>query len=164
MKSWNRLQHATVIAFATHAIVADEIVGLEEPGLIMTPPDRPSPEDDGVLTSSEIAQLQLSADWVLLSACNTAAADGQPGSEALSGLARAFFYAGTKSLIVSHWPVDDEAAMQLTTVTAESLANPSMTRAKALQAAMHRIMMDKSNDLFAHPSAWAPLMLVGDTL
>ncbi len=55
-----------------------------------------------MLTASEIATLDLDADWVILSACNTAAADGTPGAEGLSGMAKAFFYAGARALLVSH--------------------------------------------------------------
>jgi CHAT domain len=60
------------------------------------------PSEPRLLTASEVAQLKLNADWVVLSACNTAAGD-KPGAEALSGLARAFFYAGARALLVSHW-------------------------------------------------------------
>jgi CHAT domain-containing protein len=88
--------------------------------------------DDGLLTSSEVAQLKLNADWVVLSACNTAAAD-KPGAEALSGLARAFFYAGARALLVSHWPVESDPAVKLTTTTFDALAkNPKLTTAEAL--------------------------------
>lgn len=58
--------------------------------------------DDGLLTASEVARLKLNAEWVVLSACNTAAGD-KPGAEALSGLARAFFYSAARALLVSHW-------------------------------------------------------------
>jgi CHAT domain-containing protein len=64
------------------------------------------------LTASEVAQLKLNADWVLLSACNTASAE-KAGVEALSGLARAFFYAGARSLIVSNWEVNSDSAVTL---------------------------------------------------
>jgi CHAT domain-containing protein len=83
-------------------------------------PDQPSELDDGLLTASEVAQLKLNADWVELSACNTIAGD-KPGAEALSGLARAFFYAGARALLVSHWAVDSEAAARLTTSTFDLL-------------------------------------------
>src|SRR5262245_42341752 len=63
------------------------------PSLALTLPNEPSELDDGLLTASEVAQLKLNADWVVLSTCNTAAGE-KPGAEALSGLARAFFYAG----------------------------------------------------------------------
>jgi hypothetical protein len=72
--------------------VAGDVAGLAEPSLALTIPNQPTELDDGLLTASEVAQLKLNADWVVLSACNTAAAD-KPGAEALSGLARAFFYA-----------------------------------------------------------------------
>src|SRR5215831_4628201 len=84
-----------VVYFATHGLVAGDVAGLAEPSLALTLPKHPSELDDGLLTASEVAQLKLNADWVVLSACNTAAAD-KPGAEALSGLARAFFYAGAR--------------------------------------------------------------------
>src|SRR5208337_4651048 len=92
-----------------------------EPALVLTIPDKPNDLDDGLLTVSEIAQLKLDADWAVLSACNTAAED-KPGAEALSGLARAFFYAGARSLIVSHWPVESDAAVKLMTSTFSAMA------------------------------------------
>ena len=73
-----------VLAFATHAVVAGELKGLAEPALVLTPPEVGTEEDDGLLTASEVASLKLDADWVILSACNTAAPDGTPGAEALS--------------------------------------------------------------------------------
>ena len=93
------LSNARVISFATHGLVAGEIEGFSEPGLVLTPPEEPSEIDDGYLSLSEIAELSLNADWVILSACNTAASDGTPGAEGLSGLARAFFYAGSRTLL-----------------------------------------------------------------
>lgn len=98
-----------VVYFATHGLVAGDIKGLAEPSLALTIPPEPSDLDDGLLTESEVAQLKLNADWVVLSACNTAAGD-KPGAEALSGLARAFFYAGARALLVSHWSVASDAA------------------------------------------------------
>ena len=82
-----------VLAFATHGLVSGELSGLGEPALVFTPPETGTEADDGLLTASEIATLKLDADWVILSACNTAAADGTPGAEGLSGMAKAFFYA-----------------------------------------------------------------------
>ena len=64
-----------------------------EPALVLSIPDKPSEDDDGLLRASDVAMLKMDADFVVLSACNTAAGD-KPGAEALSGLARAFFYAG----------------------------------------------------------------------
>ncbi|MGE0205772.1 MAG: tetratricopeptide repeat protein, partial [Hyphomicrobiaceae bacterium] len=99
------LQDYRIIHFATHGMVADVKKGYPEPGLILTPPEgQPSEEDDGYLSASEITTLKLDADWVILSACNTAAGTSET-TEALSGLARAFFYAGARALLVSNWEV-----------------------------------------------------------
>ena len=97
-----------IVHFATHGLLAGETAQLAnanaEPALVLSPPVVASEEDDGLLTASEISALKLNADWVVMSACNTAGG-GKPGAEALSGLARAFFYAGARALLVSHWPV-----------------------------------------------------------
>jgi CHAT domain-containing protein len=101
-----KLDDYRIVYFATHGLVAGEVEKFAkvkaEPALALTIPDTPTDLDDGLLTASEVAQLKLNADWVVLSACNTAA-EGNPGAEALSGLARAFLYAGARSLVVSHW-------------------------------------------------------------
>ena len=93
-----------IVYFATHGLVAGDVKGVAEPSLVLSIPKVPTDFDDGLLTSSEVAQLKLNADWVVLSACNTIAGD-KPGAEALSGLARSFFYAGARALLVSHWAV-----------------------------------------------------------
>jgi CHAT domain-containing protein len=85
------LSEYSILAFATHGLVAGDLKGVAEPALVLTPPETGTADDDGLLTASEIATLDLNADWVILSACNTAAADGTPGAEGLSGMAKAFF-------------------------------------------------------------------------
>ncbi|WP_238366215.1 CHAT domain-containing protein [Mesobacterium pallidum] len=150
-----------VIVFATHGLIAGELQGLAEPALALTPPAAPGPADDGLLTAGEIAGLTLSADWVVLSACNTAAGDGA-GAEGLSGLARAFFAAGAQSLLVSHWPVRDDAAARLTSgAFAEMAADPALPKAEALRRSMLHLMADESDPTLAHPRAWAPFFVVG---
>jgi CHAT domain-containing protein len=104
------LDRYRVIDFATHGL----LFGLTEPALVLTPPAEVTQDNDGLLTASKIATLKLNADWVVLSACNTAAGDGTPDGGGLSGLAKAFFYAGARSLLVSHWPVSSTATVKLT--------------------------------------------------
>jgi CHAT domain-containing protein len=151
-----------VVYFATHGLVAGDVAGLAEPSLALTLPKQPTELDDGLLTASEVAQLKLNADWVVLSACNAAAAD-KPGAEALSGLARAFFYAGARALLVSHWSVDSEAATRLTTSTfAIMTADPRLGRAAALRNAMLTYMNDKGSPLNSYPAFWGPFSIIGE--
>jgi CHAT domain-containing protein len=152
-----------VVAFATHGLMAGEFSDVGEPALVLTPPAQASAEDDGLLTASEIAGLQLDADWVILSACNTAAADGTPGAEGLSGLARAFFYAGTRALLVSHWAVLSDATVKLTTrMLSESTGDPKLPRSEAHRRAMLALAADAENPHYAHPMFWAPFVVVGE--
>ena len=159
-----------VLHFATHGVLAGESEAIlkakAEPALILNPPNGVATpaelaEDDGLLTASEVAQLELDADWVVLSACNTAA--GEKGdAEALSGLARAFFYAKARALLVSHWYVNSEAAVKLTTGTfVELSAHPEIGRAEALRRSMARLIT-KGRAGQAQPEYWAPFVLVGE--
>lgn len=164
------VQRARIVAFATHGLLPGELEGLAEPGLIFTPPAHPSTRDDGVLSASEAAALRLSADWVVLSACNTATAAGS--GDSLSTLASAFLYAGADALLASRWRVEDEVTAALTVETlANAEANPAGGRAAALQAAMRAVRAGKRADgsavegwavHWAHPASWAPFTLISD--
>jgi hypothetical protein len=150
-----------IVEFATHGALAGEMTGSAEPGLLLTPPEQGTEEDDGYLTASEIAGLKLDADWVVLSACNTAAA-GAEVSEALSGLARAFFYAGARSLLASHWAVNSHATVNLITkAVAEMKSDPKVGRAEAMRRSM-LAMIDQGKPNEAHPAFWAPFIVVGE--
>ncbi|BCG95232.1 CHAT domain-containing protein [Mesorhizobium sp. 131-2-1] len=157
------LSTTDVLAFATHGLLSGDLRGLAEPALVLTPPQVATAQDDGLLTASEVAELKLSAQWVILSACNTAGGDGRPDAEGLSGLARAFLYAGARAILVSHWPVRDDAAARLTTQTLAALGSGvRVRRAEALRLAMLDLMGNKDDPSLAHPSAWAPFVIVGE--
>jgi CHAT domain-containing protein/Tfp pilus assembly protein PilF len=157
-----RLADYRVVYFATHGLVAGDVEGLGEPSLALTLPNEPSELDDGLLTASEVAQLKLNADWVVLSACNTAAGE-KLGAEALSGLARAFFYAGARALLVSHWRIDSKAATRLTTSTFDIMRlNQTIGRAEALRRAMLAYLGDRSDVWNGYPGFWGSFSLVGE--
>jgi CHAT domain-containing protein len=162
-----KLAQYQVLHFATHGLLPSETgrfaKGSVEPALILTPPDKPDDsqarEDDGLLMASEVSALKLDADWVILSACNTAAG-GSTDREALSGLAQAFFFAGSRALLVSHWYVDSDATVGLITKLFQKLASDAkLSRADALRQAMLDLVRTKTA---AHPGYWAPFVLVGD--
>jgi CHAT domain-containing protein/tetratricopeptide (TPR) repeat protein len=150
-----------ILHFATHGALAGELNAGAEPGLILTPPDQATPEDDGYLSASEIAGLKLDADLVILSACNTAAA-GTESAEALSGLSRAFFYAGARALLVSHWAVNSDATVKLITKTLSTMAaDRSVDRSEALRLSMVALI-EQGEAYEAHPAYWAPFVVVGE--
>ena len=152
-----------VISFATHGLLAGD-VGIAEPGLVMTPPapGKVTAKDDGLLKASEIAQLKLNADLVILSACDTAASDGTPGAEGFSGLSKAFIYAGARSLLVSHWEVASDSTVALMTDITTHLETEGVGRAEALRRAEVDLINDPTQPRFAHPLYWAPFVLVGE--
>jgi CHAT domain-containing protein len=150
-----------IVHFATHGVLAGELDGSREPGLILTPPAQATEEDDGYLSASEIAGLKLDADWVILSACNTAAG-AATNAEAFSGLARAFIYAQARALLVSHWAVYSDATVKLITGAIREMAHsPKVGRAEALRRSM-LALIDKGATFEAHPAHWAPFVLVGE--
>jgi len=158
-----RLAKVRVLEFATHAAFANELPGLAEPALVLAA--GPGPEDE-LFLASEATQLRLNAEWVLLSACDTASPDS-PEVRGLSGLSRAFFFAGARSLMVSHWHVDDAVTSRLIpAVMAAERDEPGLSRAQALRKASLAILddpaLDRDGFTVASPAAWAPFVLVGD--
>ncbi len=159
-----------VIALATHGLVPGDLNGLTQPALALSAPEVAGGGGDGLLTMGEILGLKLDADWVVLSACNTAAGQGA-GAEAVSGLGRAFFYAGTRALLVSNWPVETTSAKALTTdIFRRQAAGPGLDRAEALRQAMLALIdgpgvvdgEGRTVFFYAHPIFWAPFSLIGD--
>lgn len=161
-ESWLRgrkLDQYRILYFATHGVLPGELRCQTEPALVLTPPESAGGADrDGLLTASEVATLSLDADLVVLSACNTAGASGAFGGEALSGLARSFFHAGTRSLLVSHWQVNSATTARLMTRLFE-LSTQGRTIADSLRAAK-RAMIGRPET--AHPGFWGAFTLKGD--
>jgi CHAT domain-containing protein len=156
------LSQTRIVAFATHGLLSGEFPGVDQPSLALA---NPGNGQHGLLTLDEILGLKLNADWVVLSACNTAGGDGA-GAEAISGLGRGFFYAGTRSLLATHWPVESVSARLLVTgAFARQAAAPTLARAQALRQSMLALMEQHATDggfAYAHPLFWAPYALFGD--
>ncbi len=155
------LARKRVVAFATHGLMAGDLPNLTQPALALalSPSHASADPLAPLLTLEDVLTLKLNADWVVLSACNTAAADGR-AEEALSGLARGFFYAGSRSLLVTHWAVESESATALTTATFDHYTkNPQAPKAESLRQAMLKVM---ALPKYSHPAFWAPYALVGD--
>ena len=114
--------------------------------MVFTIPEKSSELDDGLLQASEVAELKLNADWVVLSACNTASSDGV-GAEPLSGLARAFLYAGGKSLVVSNWDVSDDATAKLMSNLFEiSKEKPNLSHGEMMRQATLSLLDAATSD------------------
>jgi CHAT domain-containing protein len=165
------ISSADLIHFATHGLVGD-FVGLRvtESALVLTPPsdgvDPPS-DNDGFLLASDISQLRLRAQIVILSTCNSGQGE-DIDSPPLGGLARAFLNAGARNLMVSFWPVNDRVG-PLLTVEAVRLLRASegrLTASEALQQAMRSLRnntsIDGPNNSFAHPGYWASYSMISD--
>jgi CHAT domain-containing protein len=164
------LSHYRIVAFATHGLVPGDIDGLTQPALALTAPEIAGVKGNGLLTMEKILALKLDADWVVLSACNTAAGAGA-GAEAASGLGSAFFYAGTRSLLVTNWSVHSASARELISdVFRRQSADQNLSRSEALREAMMALLDgsgytdDNGKMLFsyAHPLFWAPYSIIGD--
>ena len=165
------LSRYRVVAFATHGLVPGDLEGLTQPALALSSPDVTGVAIDGLVTMEDVLGLKLNADWVVLSACNTAAGNGA-GAEAVSGLGRAFFYAGARALLVTNWPVETTSARALTTdLFRRQRIDPTLTRARALQQTSTGLIdggayVDPRSGRivfsYAHPIFWAPFTLIGD--
>ncbi|MAM62272.1 CHAT domain-containing tetratricopeptide repeat protein [Maritimibacter sp. UBA3975] len=149
-----------VITFATHGLIAGER-GAVAPGLVLTPPETASLEDDGLLTPAEIARLTLSARLVVLSACNTAAGE-TPGQAGLSGLAGSFFHAGARALLVTHWSVYSTASARISSgLVGRLAARPDLSNAAALRETVLEVIEGATVPLERHPSYWAAFAIIG---
>ena len=155
------LARRNVVLFATHGLVPFEAPGVDQPSLAMA--HDPSDSAGSLLTLEDVMSLRLNADWVILSACNTASAD-RAGGDPLSGLSRGFFFAGARAMLVTHWEVESESAAVITTKTVEAYAASStLSRAQALQrTSIALIDANGTPPLWSHPAYWAPYALVGD--
>ena len=166
------LSDRRIIAFATHALLPGDLDGLDQPALAFSSPTITGSNEDGLLTVEEILKIKLNADWVILSACNTGAAHGV-AAEAYSGLGHSFFYAGTRAILVSMWPVETTSAQKLINgLFKYQKKDKTLSRAKAFRYSMLDLIdhsglkespSGKIISSYAHPLFWAPFIIVGES-
>lgn len=148
-----------VLHFASHALLQSDIACLEEPAIVTSiAANDPKPE---LLTATDIlSRMRLSADVVVLSACNTGGGSGKDGGESLSGLAKSFFFAGARALMVTHWAVDDLTNVRLVVEALDGMRDsPIGALSPALQRAQIRML---STPGYEHPFFWAPMIVLGE--
>ncbi|QBQ97134.1 CHAT domain-containing protein [Paraburkholderia pallida] len=154
------LSNDRVVLFATHGVIPGEVPGLRKAGLALAYEGRGLP--DSILTADDIVTLRLNADWVVLSACNTGLATGDAG-DSVSALARAFFAAGARSLLVTQWAVESKSAALVTSGLFDAYAaNPALSKADALAQTERAMAAGKEGALYRHPYYWAAYFLAGD--
>jgi CHAT domain-containing protein len=160
------LQNYRVLHFAAHAVLPAELACQSDPAIITSAPPGAVDASGALLTSSDVVKLKLDADNVILSACNSGGPGGSVAGESLSGLARSFFYAGARSLLVTHWAVNDQVGAFVVADTLRRLhENPSLGVAGALRDTQLGMLADAGGSLpaeVAHPFFWAPLAVIGN--
>ncbi len=155
------LANYRVLHFASHALLPSELRCEDQAAIVTSAPQNAASAGGVLLTANQIATLKLDADVVILSACNSGGPGGATGGESLSGLARAFFFAGARSLLVTHWSVNDQAAAFIVVDTLRRLRGAdAVSLAEALRQSQLTLMAG-SGGIAAHPFYWAPFALIG---
>jgi CHAT domain-containing protein len=157
-----QLDRYKIIHLAAHALLPSELRCLQQPVILTGQGNGP----EAMITAADLAAIRLDADMVVLSACNTAGPDGKSAGEAFSGLARAFFTAGTRGLMASHWSVADESTT-LMMINVLAAVGKGRSAAEVLRAAQLEMLegAGKGQDPadWAHPFFWAPFVFAGNT-
>ncbi len=151
-----------ILHFSTHALLPGEIRCQAEPAIVTSTPAGARDASGGLLKASDIQNLDLNADLVILSACNTGGPNAAGAGESLSGLARSFFYAGARALLVTHWEADDKAMPYLTAAFLDNMKTKTAGDHAAALAMAQRTMLDGMVEgLWAHPYYWSVAAIVG---
>jgi CHAT domain-containing protein len=149
-----KLTQARFIHLATHGLL-DDFEGLGVPGAIALAPSGNGEPNDGLLTASEISDMKLSAELVVLSACNTGR--GWVTGDGVIGLSRSLITAGVPSVLISLWSVPDTSTAELMTEFYRNMQQKKLDKAQALRQAMLTTMKTHPN-----PRNWAAFTLIGE--
>ena len=162
------LKNYKILQFSTHALLPTDLRCTSEPAIVTSAPANAPDAKGALLTASQVVSMDLDADLVILSACNSGGPGGATAGESLSGLARSFFYAGARSLLVTHWSVNDQVAAYL---VADSLArmraDPSLGMTGSMRDSQLAMLAGAGKDFppeIAHPFFWAPFAVIGEGL
>ena len=151
----DKLKNASVISFATHGLIAGEIDEYSEPGLALSPPEIKQNKNDGFLSLTDVLNLKLNSEIVILSACNTGSSLSLH-SPPFSGLASAFLAAGSDMVLATLWSVDDKATTIFLSMIGEEKTRTN-TWSEAHQKAIPKFI--SLNPRYAHPRFWAPFTI-----
>jgi CHAT domain-containing protein len=161
-----QLKQYRVLHFAAHALLPSELHCQSEPAIVTSDPAGATDATRALLTSSDVMQLDLDANLVILSACNSGGPGGSTAGESLSGLARAFFFAGARALMVTHWSVNDQVAAYLVADVLQRMrADRSLGVAGALRETQLAMLQQAGSGLpaeIAAPFFWAPFAVIGE--
>jgi CHAT domain-containing protein len=158
----SNLENYKVVSFATHGLMAGEYDQVSEPSLILTPGNIEYSSDDGILTSGEIRQLNINANLVILSACNTTASSGKPDGTSFSGLIDAFFLSGVRSVAATQWTVYSKAAQELASNMIKASIDENIGVSASLRKSMLRFISNPPDGLSAHPKYWGAFVVAGN--
>jgi CHAT domain-containing protein len=155
-----------VLHFAAHALLPSELRCESEPAIITSDPPGATDASGALLTASKVSTMTLDADVVILSACNSGGPGGETGGESLSGLARSFFYAGARAMMVTHWSVNDQAAAYIVASTMAKLRSGEAGGVAGALRSAELGMLEQAGGKFpadvAHPFYWAPFAVIGE--
>jgi CHAT domain-containing protein len=161
------LKDYRTLQFSTHALLPAELKCQDQPAIITSAPPGARDASGAMLTTDRILGLNLDADLVILSACNSGGPGGTTAGESLSGLARAFFYSGARSMLVTHWSVNDQAAAYLVSDTLRRMQakGGGIGVAEAMREAELSLLdaaVKAGGSPAAHPFFWGPFAVIGD--
>jgi len=158
------LKNFRILHFATHALLPTDLPCQDSPAIVTSAPPGAASAEDALLTTADVTNLKLDANLIILSACNTGG--GAAGGEALSGLARSFFYAGARALMVTQWSVNDQVSAYLVADTLSRVHDGAAGGAAgSLRAAQLALIAGAGHGMsadVANPFFWAAFAVIGD--
>jgi tetratricopeptide (TPR) repeat protein/CHAT domain-containing protein len=157
-----RLDDYQYVLFAAHGILPNEINHIKQSAIVLSNPDT-----EGYLTMADAFALEMNADLVMLSACNTGCGEKIRG-EGVRGLTRAFMYAGTPAVSVSLWSVGSSpnpkvsSSTKTLSISLFKYLQTGKPLAQALRQSKLDLMADEDMEMYQHPYFWAPFVVFGD--